>query len=93
MIVNIAWASAGVTRAAGGLRADESRRPKMSPRTNNRVTPDVLGASAERRVRQVLRAARDTSEDALFRQEIDEVLRGMLTLETLAGRQPRRIPV
>ncbi|MDO5287279.1 MAG: hypothetical protein Q4G45_10750 [Actinomycetia bacterium] len=59
----------------------------------NRITPEVLGTSAERRVRRVLRAARDTSEDALFREEIDEVLRGLLTLESLAGRQPRRAAV
>ncbi len=59
----------------------------------NRITPEVLGTSAERRVRRVLRAARDTSEDALFREEIDEVLRGILTLESLAGRQPRRVAV
>ena len=57
------------------------------------ITPEVLGTSAERLVRRVLRAARDTSEDALFREEIDEVLRGILTLESLAGRQPRRVAV
>ncbi len=65
----------------------------MSPRTSNRVTPEVLGTSAEKRVRAVLRAARDASEDEMFREEVDEVLRGMLTLEAFAMRQPKRMAV
>lgn len=53
-----------------------------------RVTPDVLGTSAERRVRAVLRAARAAAEDELLRQDLDDVLSGELRLAEVAT--PRR---
>jgi hypothetical protein len=53
-----------------------------------RVTPEVLGSSAERRVRAVLKAARAAAEDELLRQDLDDVLAGELTLAELAV--PRR---
>jgi hypothetical protein len=53
-----------------------------------RVTPEVLGTSAERRVRAVLKAARAAAEDDLLRQDLDDVLAGELRLQELAV--PRR---
>lgn len=53
-----------------------------------RVTPEVLGSSAERRVRAVLKAARAAAEDELFREELDDVLAGELKLQELCA--PRR---
>ncbi|HSN11392.1 MAG TPA: hypothetical protein VLS51_04720 [Propionibacteriaceae bacterium] len=53
-----------------------------------RVTPEVLGTSAERRVRAVLRAARAAAEDDLLRQDLDDVLSGELRLAELTT--PRR---
>ncbi|MHB1008929.1 MAG: hypothetical protein ACYC1E_06800 [Propionibacteriaceae bacterium] len=62
----------------------------MSARASKtvRVTPEVLGTSAERRVRAVLRAARAAAEDDLLRQDLDDVLSGELRLAELAT--PRR---
>ena len=58
----------------------------MSARASKtvRVTPDVLGTSAERRVRAVLKAARAASEDELLRQDLDDVLSGELRLQELS---------
>lgn len=53
-----------------------------------RVTPEVLGSSAERRVRAVLKAARAAAEDELFREDLDDVLAGELKLQELCA--PRR---
>lgn len=62
----------------------------MSAKANKtvRVTPDVLGSSAERRVRAVLKAARAAAENELFREDLDDVLAGELRLAELAV--PRR---
>jgi hypothetical protein len=58
----------------------------MSARASKtvRVTPEVLGTSAERRVRAVLKAARAASEDELLRQDLDDVLSGELRLQELS---------
>ncbi len=53
-----------------------------------RVTPELLGSSAERRVVAVLRAARAAAEDDLFRQDLDDVLAGELRLQDVSA--PRR---
>lgn len=62
----------------------------MSARASKtvRVTPEVLGTSAERRVRAVLKAARAAAEDEMLRQDLDAVLAGELGLQELAV--PRR---
>ena len=62
----------------------------MSARASKtvRVTPEVLGTSAERRVRAVLKAARAAAEDDLLRQDLDDVLSGELRLQELTT--PRR---
>ena len=62
----------------------------MSARASKtvRVTPEVLGTSAERRVRAVLKAARAAAEDDLLRQDLDDVLSGELRLQELIA--PRR---
>jgi hypothetical protein len=62
----------------------------MSARASKtvRVTPEVLGTSAERRVRAVLKAARAAVEDDLLRQDLDDVLSGELRLQELTA--PRR---
>jgi hypothetical protein len=62
----------------------------MSARASKtvRVTPEVLGTSAERRVRAVLKAARAAAEDDLLRQDLDDVLSGELRLQELTA--PRR---
>jgi hypothetical protein len=62
----------------------------MSARANKavRVTPELLGSSAERRVLAVLRAARAAAEDDLFRQDLDDVLAGELKLQDVSA--PRR---
>ncbi len=62
----------------------------MSARASKtvRVTPEVLGTSAERRVRAVLKAARAAAEDEMLRQDLDDVLTGELRLQELAA--PRR---
>jgi hypothetical protein len=58
----------------------------MSARASKtvRVTPEVLGTSAERRVRAVLKAARAASEDEVLRQDLDDVLSGELRLQELS---------
>ncbi len=56
--------------------------------TTVRVTPEVLGSSAEERVRAVLKAARAAAEDELVRQDLDDVLAGELGLAELTA--PRR---
>jgi hypothetical protein len=53
------------------------------PRKTVRVTPEVLGTSAERRVRAVLKAARAAVEDEMLRQDLDDVLTGELGLQEL----------
>ena len=53
-----------------------------------RVTPELLGSSAERRVLAVLKAARAAAEDELFRQDLDDVLAGELKLQDVSA--PRR---
>jgi hypothetical protein len=62
----------------------------MSARASKavRVTPELLGSSAERRVLAVLRAARAAAEDDLFRQDLDDVLAGELKLQDVSA--PRR---
>ena len=62
----------------------------MSARASKavRVTPELLGSSAERRVVAVLRAARAAAEDDLFRQDLDDVLAGELKLQDVSA--PRR---
>lgn len=62
----------------------------MSARASKavRVTPELLGSSAERRVVAVLRAARAAAEDELFRQDLDDVLAGELKLQDVSA--PRR---
>ncbi len=62
----------------------------MSARANKavRVTPELLGSSAERRVLAVLKAARAAAEDDLFRQDLDDVLAGELKLQDVSA--PRR---
>ena len=62
----------------------------MSARANKgvRVTPELLGSSAERRVLAVLKAARAAAEDELFRQDLDDVLAGELKLQDVSA--PRR---
>jgi len=62
----------------------------MSARASKtvRVTPEVLGTAAERRVRAVLKAARAAAEDEMLRQDLDDVLAGELGLQELAV--PRR---
>ncbi len=59
----------------------------MAARKQPRIAPEVLGAGADRRVRKVLKAARDLSEDDLFREDIDQVMAGMLALEAVARRR------
>jgi hypothetical protein len=53
-----------------------------------RVTPEVLGTSAERRVRAVLKAARAAAEDELMREDLDDLLAGEIRLQELSA--PRR---
>jgi hypothetical protein len=62
----------------------------MSARASKavRVTPELLGSSAERRVLAVLKAARAAAEDELFRQDLDDVLAGELKLQDVSA--PRR---
>ena len=62
----------------------------MSARASKRVrvTPELLGSSAERRVLAVLKAARAAAEDDLFRQDLDDVLAGELKLQDVSA--PRR---
>lgn len=62
----------------------------MSARASKavRVTPELLGSSAERRVVAVLKAARAAAEDDLFRQDLDDVLAGELKLQDVCA--PRR---
>jgi hypothetical protein len=62
----------------------------MSARASKavRVTPELLGSSAERRVIAVLKAARAAAEDDLFRQDLDDVLAGELKLQDVSA--PRR---
>jgi hypothetical protein len=59
----------------------------MSARSSKavRVTPELLGSSAERRVLKVLRAARAAAEDDLFRQDLDDVLAGELRLQDVSA--------
>ncbi len=62
----------------------------MSARASKavRVTPELLGSSAERRVLAVLKAARAAAEDDLFRQDLDDVMAGELRLQDVSA--PRR---